>query len=92
MEPEHSDLAKLEEENRRLRHMLATSEDRTAHYAALFQKEAHNNEALTEMVRTAQAQMRIMRRSKVWQAGAVFRLARRSAGTVARNVGRLLHS
>lgn len=90
MSHERSELAQLEEENRRLRYLLNTSQDQVVHYAALFAQEAHKNEALTEQVRTSQGQMRIMRKSKTWQAGGVFRLAKRMVGTVVRNIGRML--
>lgn len=82
----------VEDEVRRLRSAVSAANLRTQYYADQLDDIFSENEALRERLATSQNQMRIMRHSTVWRAGAVFRRAKRTAGVIVRNVIRMIPS
>ena len=74
------------EELRRLRGAVEGANIRVKLYADQVSELAADNAELQERLIATQNQMRIMRHSLVWRAGAVFRLTKRQVGVVVRNL------
>ncbi len=89
MNSDESTNATLQAENRRLRAALTQAHEKNAHLARENEDLIFRNEELAERSREAHAQMRLMRASTSWKAGAGFRYARRMGGKVIRNLRRV---
>ncbi len=74
------------EEIRRLRSAVEGANIRVKLYADQVSELSADNAELQERLIATQNQMRIMRHSLVWRAGSIFRLAKRQAGVVVRNL------
>lgn len=85
-ETAEAEVANKNEEMRRLRAAVDDSNLRVQFYADQISGLVAENEALRERLTVNQNQMRIMRHSAVWRAGAVLRRSKRLAGVVVRNV------
>ena len=74
------------DELRRLRGAVGSANKRVSFYAAQVTDLSVENARLQDQLRASHGQLRIMRHSVVWRAGAVLRQSKRLAGIVVRNV------